>query len=595
MADLPRVIGRRTILWGLFALCVPVTSAPLAGQVSPAAERRAVDRADGLFAADRPEEARSILVDLLERTPASVDALDLLHRISVDDGEFDDALARSEAAAAANPSLGRVREIWVRVLVDAGIPDSARAVARRWVEMDGADERAVLALAEALVAAGESGEAEDELRRAVERGSGTRMIRLRRADLLVESGDVDEATDIWVDLLASEDPAVDAVVEDIRAVQDPTAALERFVDQLDEPNTPAGPGSLVALRFGRSVGARRLADRVSGDERAPFLREYVRESDLAGLPQEVAWAAQELVILSPRPVDKLRWQAMVADRSLAAGDTTTARGAFEALTRDTDPGAGPHDAATRRLFSLLAADPTNLGEARAVLDRHAAAYPDSLRVRAAMYGELAEGHARGGDLARAAEVVGEGRAAVAGGEAGTGGALDASAGRLAFWGGEQDSAIVRVQRSLGEPGLGAAALTARIELLTAVQAADSTEIVAAGAAAFGLHRDPSGFDLSPSLRELAGSPASTGRATVLAYLATQAVRAGRRETAVSLWRRVVEVYPASAETPAALLGLARHSSTGEATGWLEQLIVGYPESALAPVARRMLAELDEGA
>ncbi len=595
MADLPGVIGRRAVMWGLFALCVPTVSAPVSGQVSPAAERRAVDRADGLLAANRPDEARSILVDLLVRAPASADALDLLHRISVEDGKFDDALARAEAAAAVEPSPGRVREIWVRVLMDAGIPDSARAVARRWVEMDGADERAVLALADALVAAGESGEAEDELRRAVERGAGTRMIRLRRADLLVESGDVGDATDVWVAVLSGDDPPVEAVVEDIRALPEPTAALERLVDQLAESDTPAGPGSLVALRLGRPESARRLANRVGGDERVPFLREYVRESDLADLPEEVAWAAQELVFLSPRPVDKLRWQAMVADRSLAAGDTTTARGAFEALARDTDPGAGPHDAATRRLFSLLAADPTSLAEARAVLDRYAAAYPDSLRARAAMYGELAEGHARGGELARAADVVGEGRAAVAAGEAGAGGALDASAGRLAFWGGEQDSAIVRVQRSLGEPGLDAAVLTARIELLTVVQAADATEIRAAGAAAFGLHRAPSGFDLSPSLRELAGSPASTGRATVLAYLAAQAVQAGRRETGVSLWRRVVEAYPSSAETPAALLGLARHSSAHEATGWLEQLIVGYPESALAPVARRMLAELDEGA
>ena len=128
-----------------------------------------------------------------------------------------------------------------------------------------------------------------------------------------------------------------------------------------------------------------------------------------------------------------------------------------------------------------------------------------------------------------------------------------------------------------------------------LQAGDSTEVAAAGAVALGLHQDPGGFDPSGALRALAGAPASPGRATVLRYLASAASDAGRRGVAAGVWRRIVDAYPNSVETPGALLGLARNAEPGEAAAWLERLIVGYPESALAPVARRMLAELEEGA
>ncbi len=140
----------------------------------------------------------------------------------------------------------------------------------------------------------------------------------------------------------------------------------------------------------------------------------------------------------------------------------------------------------------------------------------------------------------------------------------------------------------------AAERTERIQLLTTVQAADSVEVALAGAGALGLHRDPGGFDLSPTLRALAGSPESEGRAATLIYLGGLAAGADRHDVAAGLWRRVADVFPGSAEAPAAILALARTSGRSEALQWLERLIVGYPESALAPVARGLLAELSEG-
>lgn len=570
--------------------------APVRAQVSQASERRVVDRAERLRQSGRPDDARAELVELLSRAPASADALALLYDLSLEAGDPSGFVPFAEAAdLAAGSSAPRIRDLWVRGLIEAGLADSARAVAQRWMEEAPGEESAVLARASSEVAVADTSEAIDVLREAVERGWGTRAVQLMRADLLLKAGRLDDVVDVWVALLSTDDPALDETAEDVRESTDPADALERLVDALDSPGVGASAGALLAIRLGHAEQGRRLAVQVVEDERAQFLREYVREADLAGQPTEVAWAAGELVLLSPRPVDRQRWRAMVADRSLAAGDTATARNAFGALAEEAEPGTGPHDAAMRRLFGLLAADPTRLGEAVQLMGRYAQEYPDSLAARAGMYGALAEGRARAGDLEAGEATLGEGRDVLsAAGGAGSMGPLDAAGGRLAFWGGARDSAIARTGRSLSQPGLPAAERTARIQLLTAVQAADSSEVVLVGAAAYGFHRDPGGYDVSEVLRGLAGVPQSQGRAAALTYLGGVASRADRPEVATGLWRRVVQAHPASAEAPAAILALAREAERDVALQWLEQLIVGYPESALAPVARRLLAELNEG-
>jgi len=208
-----------------------------------------------------------------------------------------------------------------------------------------------------------------------------------------------------------------------------------------------------------------------------------------------------------------------------------------------------------------------------------------------MYGQLAVGYARAGKLSRAEEILREARSVLAPGELG---AVEVAGGTLSFWTGARDSTLARAERSLGEPGLPPEAQTARLRLLTVAQSADSAEVAIAGRAAYALVRDPTGYDPGPALRALAGTSGSAGRSTVLAYLGEIAETAGRPEIAEGLRRRVLDLFPESAEAPGVLLALARSAEPGEARRRLEQLIVGYPESALAPIARRLLTELGGG-
>ena len=573
------------------------TGSEVSGQASAASEQRTVSRAERLRASGRTDEAASALREHLDRAPASERALALLGELALESGEASALVPYAEAAVVAAPDGEVARLWWVRGLAGAGLLDSALAVSDRWLEEAPQLSTARLARADVQLAAGDSAGAIRTLDDAADPG---RELLSRFADLLFAVGDGDRLAAAWVGLLALAPPATDAVEAGLRATGaegsgDHAASFERLRARLaDRRDQASRAGAILALRLGRAAAARALVEAAptpDDTEAAAFLREYVREAEAAALPGEVAWAARRLVDLSVRSVDRLRWLALSGDQALAAGDTASARQVLEELMRESTPGDGPHQLASRRLFGLLAANPASLDDAASVLDRYVRQYPDSATAEAGMRGDLALGHARAGDLGTAEALVADARERI---RVASSGRLDAAAARLALYAGRPDSARERASRSVREAEIGAAERTRRLRLLTLVQAADTAEIRIVGAAALGLLASPEAFDPGPALRDLAGRPASSGRSVVLSFLAEAAATAGQARIAGALRRQIVLQHPGSPEAPAALLDLARASAPADAASWLEQLIVGYPRSALAPVARRMLAELDGG-
>jgi hypothetical protein len=81
------------------------------------------------------------------------------------------------------------------------------------------------------------------------------------------------------------------------------------------------------------------------------------------------------------------------------------------------------------------------------------------------------------------------------------------------------------------------------------------------------------------------------------FAAQELEAAGHRLAARTVRIEIVEGWPGSPAAPLTLLALARGErevDPGQAVVWLERLIVDFPESAMAPVARRLLAELRTG-
>jgi predicted Zn-dependent protease len=122
-----------------FAVALLVgAAASLPAQVlddSASRERRAIQAAQQLERAGRPNEAVAVLETLLTDQPASVAGLVLMSQLVQDRGEPERVLPWVERAAQWDgEGLPVVRQVWVRGLVAAGWTDSARSVARAWTE-----------------------------------------------------------------------------------------------------------------------------------------------------------------------------------------------------------------------------------------------------------------------------------------------------------------------------------------------------------------------------------------------------------------------------------------------------------------------------
>jgi lipopolysaccharide biosynthesis regulator YciM len=100
-------------------------------------------------------------------------------------------------------------------------------------------------------------------------------------------------------------------------------------------------------------------------------------------------------------------------------------------------------------------------------------------------------------------------------------------------------------------------------------------------------------DSSGASRQFAQLADSVGSAAPA--LLAMAARLAPGGTALVVWEQVITAHPRSPEAPEALLALARlhrdRRDQDRAITRLEQLLIEYPTSALAPQARRELDRL----
>jgi hypothetical protein len=301
--------------------CLAVTallltcSGALAGQGARAAaspaERRAVEQATRLIEAGRATDASRALQDFLAREPISPTALALLVDLHGSEGDIAPVLPWLERAASRDASEPRIQRLWVSSLVRAGFGDSARTVARRWVQSAPSLAEAHLAVTDAALAGADTSTAIRVLAEARGSVEDERAVLERLADLYAASGDRSGLLESWEALLLLGEPGIVAMVEDARSGAWPRGVAGDLWDALlrRAPARSIRNGAHAALRLGAGEVARRLARAAEpgeGADRSRFLRSYVGEATDAGLPEEVAWAADELARLSTRPVDRQR-------------------------------------------------------------------------------------------------------------------------------------------------------------------------------------------------------------------------------------------------------------------------------------------------
>lgn len=571
-----------------------------ASRTQEAAETRTLGHASRLERAGRLPEARSLLEEMLTRYPASFSGLVMLDRILDAEGERGALVPFAERAVVETGGTDdALLQVWIRALASAGDADSALAAAERWVERAPEEPAAYVELAFAERRSGHSERGIQVLFEGRRRVGDSEVFAQELAQQLLEADRMEEAAVEWLRILRWGQAGSKAVE---RSFQDlPGERYEAAVEALWKaltagrvPLTTAQSGLQLAFALGdadRALSlARRLAATMPADARLALLRDFVLEARNRDMLEAAAWAAGRLAEESPTQGERLQWYAVVAELAYQTGDGATARRAFETLAREAEVGTEAHRVATRRVFSLRAGSPR---QAEALLRDYARDYADSEPDLAQMAVELSRDYAAHGDLPsahRALDLLPQQPA-----DAAVAAMIEEQRGRIALYSGDVEDARSSLAVAVAIPGSQPADRTETIALFDALSHSDSAESVAIGRTLYDLLRDPDSVRAAPLIARWEAGPPGAVRAKLAALAASELQKAGRLEEATAVRRWLIGSYPEAPEAAPALLNLARAALRTDpelARYYLETLVVDHPASAVAPLGRRMLTELN---
>jgi hypothetical protein len=279
-----------------------------------------------------------------------------------------------------------------------------------------------------------------------------------------------------------------------------------------------------------------------------------------------------------------------SDLAYEAGDFGSARSAFERLKAEAQPGSDLFGLALGRLHDLsVEEDP---GQADLLLEEHVALYPEQRLASVEMAVRSAQVWMRRGDLSRARSVV----ALVSPADAEQAALQAGALGRLEILAGRPEAARPHLELAAAVPAGRPGARVDALELLALVEEATADRLVEMASVLRPTVASDNDEAILASVSRWShtGTP---GGARMAAFVAQQLETTGKIGAARRVRMEIVEGWPASPAAPRALLELARadaEEAPARAAAWLERLIVEYPESAMAPVARQFLSELRTG-
>ncbi|MEE9208155.1 MAG: tetratricopeptide repeat protein [Gemmatimonadota bacterium] len=576
-------------------LALPTTAMAQSG----AAERRALAQATELQRSGNMAEARAVLERYLDQEPTSASALVQLAQLVTIQGRPGDVLVRAERAVANGNPSPMLRQVWIRALTDAGQSDSALAAAQAWTLEQPGSTLAHGEVAEVLVRRGDMAAAVAALVSGRDATGDPTVFAQELGDLYARLGDPAATAREWVVVLGWGDAGVAAVETRLQA---PGANYEILVGAL-RTELVDGLKIFTVLRSAAFLAnrlveeewsleiAETIAERVPGDTRVAFLRDYAADARNHDLNRNAAWAAEQLGSDSADPDESLRWRRLAAEWSLAAGDGPGATSAFEAIVREAPAGSEAHRMATSSLFSQRVRE--NPVAAEPLLRSFTRQYRDAEEDRAKMGVTLSAEWIRRGDLERAGRALDlSGQIAV---DPTANALIEGQRGWLALYSGRPKTALGHLEVAalipVGEPQ----ARTEAIASVDAIGRADSTEAAIVGEALFAVERGDTQAAVGTVTNALARIPASEARPALLILIAQRLERSGHLASAATVYRAVVQSFPQAPEAAPGMLALARSLAGKEpsaARQWLKKLILDHPSSALAPVARRLLSELE---
>jgi len=527
-------------------------------------------------------DAAAAYREALKQKPAEAPALFGLERSLLALDRVAEIVPDAQAAIAANPSAGAFYGVALRAWAAADRLDSVRAVAERWAGLDSTDETPYREWGDAALARHDREEARHAFLTARDRLHRPDALAGELAILLSQDQDWPKAVHEWAVALQQVPGYLGTAVNALAGAPD---SVHGEMVRLLAGEPPPGARLLEAdlrARWGDPLGGFQVlasslpADRAGAAEALSGFLVQIRDQRGPGARRAqaltLAWLADRTV--EPR-ASQLRAEAAQAFADV--GDEEYARRMLGGLA--TDPGTvetTTAGAATALIGVLLKEGKVEDAERKLGEVKGRIASEDWLALRRG----VAWGWVREGKLGRADSMV-VGDSSVEG---------LALAGRLQLLGGELDSATTLLK--LAGPYAGSRdEATQRTVLLAMLQSIEAQSLPSLGAALLEVERGDTAHGVEGLDKVAAELPADHGGAEVRLYAGRLAQAARRSGDAERLYRAAASP-DARATAPAAGLALAQLLMEGnraqEAADVLEHLILGFPDSALVPQARRLL-------
>ncbi len=555
-------------------------------------ENRMLRQALGQEARGDLEAAEATLRELLRLQPGSSSAVFALDRVLRAGDRLPELFPVLDAFLGRNPSAGRVWALKVEVLVETGaVPELEEAV-RVWIEAEPASSDPYLEGARAFHDAFGPDRAAELLEAGLEAHGELPQLLIELGDLHVAVGSIELGAAAWARALGRDRARRGAIFRRIEELGDGTGeAAVLIVAALGaEPTTVSRleAGAELALRTDlgdESVALMQAALlRLGERESRGFLNGFARKAEDLGREESALWAYAKLREITDDPGEARATDERLAEAALAVGDTTAA---LEAMRRITESHAGRsmgrRTAWTEELRIRVASQDTE--GAVSALAAYREEFPESPDLDA-LSAALASRLLGRGMRMEAMEVLS--------GIEGPGAALERAF--LLLEGGAFPEGIASLQASL--PELEPTDATEMLELTLALSELTPPGGQLAAEVAIASHRGhPKQGVLA--VQDRIDSVPAPDRPPILALGARAADQAGLGDIAAIFRRRIVAEHQEAREFPEAALRLARAVAAepggrDEAVRILEALIVGRPDSPVAPGARRELRRIQEG-
>lgn len=571
--------ARRRVGGLLAAIVLTLGAAPAWGQRPLPGDR--AGRAFDLERRGQHAQAVSIYREMLEQQPGDLGALLGLERSLGALNRLADMLPDVRGALAAGEPSAALYGIAVRVYTAVRQPtDSVRAIVDRWARLEPKSDAPYQEWGAAALAGRDRAAAKAAYELGRQRLGGE-VLAGELAQLATIDGDYDTAVREWMAAIGQV-PGYRGAAASMLA-QIPAPARPGVLRALEEQRSAAGErlGATLAIRWGDPVGGIRRLERalpVLGTESVEALQDALDELRLQrGNDAQLARGIGLELLGQKVPEQATRFWLEAARAYADAGDQRSARRMLGQLAGD--PRASPKVAAsaTSTLVSVLVSE-GKLEEASRQFEQLKGGLTEEDRQDLAR--RLTEGWIGQGRLDRAERLL----------------ATDSTVDGLALKGwirlyqGRLGEAA-ELLRDAGPYAGERPAAVSRTAVLALLQVIDQDSLPALGHALHGLVTHDSAGAADALEQVAAGLPPDRGGAEVRLLAGRVRAGLGQQDRAERIFAEVAALgIPASA--PQAELERARILLAGErqaeAIALLEHLIVGFPTSAVAPQARRLL-------